>query len=65
MTTAQPDWRRPAHCTRNACIEVAAQGEEVLIRDGKSPAGAVQRYSRDEFARFIEAAKAGQYDDLT
>ena len=62
--TAQPEWRRPANCARNACIEVAALGDEILIRNSKSPGDPAQRYTREEFANFVAAAKDGQYDDL-
>ena len=64
MTAQHLEWRRPGQCNRAACLEVAADGDEVLIRDTKAPSATVQRYTREEFAAFIAAAKMGYYDDL-
>lgn len=57
-------WRKPSHCNHNACVEVAGTADGVAVRDSKHPDGPVQRYSRDEFAAHILAAKRGDYDDL-
>jgi hypothetical protein len=36
----------------------------ILVRDSKSPETAALRYTRAEFAAFIDGAKAGEFDDL-
>lgn len=49
----------------NACVEVASDpdGDAVWIRDSKEPA-VVQRYTRQEFACFLDGAKRGEFDHL-
>jgi Domain of unknown function (DUF397) len=56
-------WRKPAFCQSGECIEVAASGDAILIRDSKDP-GPVQVYSAAEFRAFAMGIRAGDYDDL-
>lgn len=55
-------WRTP--CNHNACVQVAADGDLVAVRDSKHPNGPVLRFDRGEFAAFVAAAARGDYDDL-
>ncbi len=62
------NWERPAQCGDNACVEVRTlehQGKLVWIEVRQSnytdPEG-VLRFSPQEWADFITAGKAGQYD---
>ena len=66
--TSGPDesgWRRAARCGTGACVEVAHDGDSVMIRDSKAPDVPPQRYTREEFAAFLAAVKSGEFDDLT
>ncbi len=56
-------WRKPGFCQSGECIEVAASGDTILIRDSKDP-GPVQVYSAAEFRAFALGIRAGEYDDL-
>lgn len=49
------------------CIAVAAlPGGGVAIRDTKDPdENAIQRYTQEEFAAFVDGVKAGHFDELT
>jgi predicted secreted Zn-dependent protease len=63
---SDPDltWRRSRSCNSGACVEVAASGEMVLIRDSKAPGGPALSYTAAEFKAFIAGAKNGDFDDL-
>ncbi|MDK0521414.1 DUF397 domain-containing protein [Streptomyces sp. ML-6] len=43
------------------CVEVAGQGDEILVRESDDPS-AVTRTSRSKFAAFIQGVKAGEFD---
>jgi len=57
-------WRRAQRCAASGCVELAALSDGVAVRDSKDPGGPVLRYDREEFAVFVAAAKAGEFDDL-
>lgn len=57
-------WRKACHAN-NTCVEVAAARHplsgwaHVLIRDGKRPDGERLAFLHADWARFVEAVKAG------
>ena len=55
-------WIKACHATAQ-CVEVAAQGDLVVVRDSKNPAVEL-RYTRQEFAVFLDGAKRGVFDRL-
>lgn len=46
------------------CVEMAANGDSVLVRDSKDPGGPVLRCTKSEFAAWIDGAKDGEFDAL-
>jgi len=58
------EWRRASFCGSAGCLELAATADGVAVRDSKDPDGPVLRYGRGEFAAWVAAAKAGEFDDL-
>jgi hypothetical protein len=58
MTT----WRKSSRCGTGACVEVASQDNEILMRDSKNPDTPPLRFSRAEWSAFIRGAKAGEFD---
>lgn len=46
-----------------ACVEVRRVGEEVAMRNSRSPSDE-QLYTRPEIAAFIAGVKAGEFDYL-
>jgi uncharacterized protein DUF397 len=64
MTDVSPAWERPARChATQACVELARDEQSVALRNSSEP-GTVVRYTREEFALFVEAVKSGQFDRL-
>ena len=55
-------WQTPIGCDSGSCVEVSTDGGRVLIRDGKNPAGPVLSFTPAEWARFVTAVYAGQFD---
>jgi hypothetical protein len=48
----------------NGCIEVAAQGEQILVRDSKDPGGPILSFSLSEWELFVEGLIAGDFDQF-
>lgn len=46
------------------CVELADDGDGVLLRDSKDPSGPRLRFTRRELAAFVHAAGAGEFDQL-
>lgn len=60
-----PRWIKASRSAdQGACVEMAASGDTVLVRDSKDPGGPVLRYTKSEFAAWIDAAKDGEFDAL-
>lgn len=52
-------WRKSSHSSpeQHDCVEVAAAGAEVAIRDSKDPAGPALSISRRAFSSFVAHVK--------
>jgi hypothetical protein len=56
-------WRRPERCSgESTCVEVAFASERVLVRNSEEPDGAVAAFSRAEWAAFVAAVKADEFN---
>jgi hypothetical protein len=61
----KPNWRKSTYSTNSQdCIELAAMGDEILLRDSKNPDQDHFTFTRSELAAFVAGAKAGEFDDL-
>ena len=56
-------WRKSSFCQNGECAEVAAEGEEVLLRSTRSP-GEVIRLSAAEWQAFVRGIQANEFGDL-
>lgn len=63
MTTENPAWAKSSFCGSGACVEVAqaADGHR-LVRDSKNPDVPPLRFTGEEWASFLDGAKAGEFD---
>jgi hypothetical protein len=58
-------WRKAsASDATGQCVEVRADGDDVLVRDSKAPDGGTLRLTRAQFAGFLGGCVEGQFDDL-
>jgi hypothetical protein len=55
-------WVRSSRCADKTCAEIAADADHVYIRDGKSPDGAMLRFTREEWEAFRDGLKLGDFD---
>jgi hypothetical protein len=55
-------WRRSSRCGTNTCVEVARDGNVVLLRDSKSPEVAPLEFSPSEWKAFLDGARGGEFD---
>ena len=53
------NWRKSSYSGDNSgnCVEVADQGNRVLVRDTKNRVGAMLRFTPDAWRRFAEQVK--------
>lgn len=56
------EWRASSRCATNACVEVAASGAWVLVRDSVDAAGPHLTVSREAWASFLRRIRAGELD---
>ena len=65
MTTTHPTWRKSTYSTNTQnCVELATADGDVLLRDSKHPEAGHLTFTRTELAAFIDAARAGELDNL-
>jgi uncharacterized protein DUF397 len=46
------------------CVELAADGDMIALRDSKNPDIPRLRFTRSEIAAFIDGARQGEFDHL-
>jgi hypothetical protein len=61
----RPAWRRASFCQTGECVEVAAQGGMVVMRNSSHPGSGYLLYTTEEFSSFVRGVKAGEFDLLT
>ena len=57
-------WQRSSFCSAGGCPEVARRGGRVEIRDSQRQAE-VAWFSEEDWALFLAAVKAGEFDGPT
>ncbi|MEL7155172.1 MAG: DUF397 domain-containing protein [Actinomycetota bacterium] len=59
-------WRKSTFSGGNGgnCVEVAAVGEGILVRNSKRPLEQPMAFTRAELGAWIAGCKAGEFDDL-
>jgi hypothetical protein len=63
--TSERRWRKASASNSNSqCVEVAADGRAILVRDSKDPDGPRLSFSKGELAAFVDGIKRGEFDDL-
>jgi hypothetical protein len=57
-------WRKSSRSYSDGCLEVAAAGDAVALRDSTNPHTATLVMNRTEWTAFLAGAKGGDFDDL-
>jgi hypothetical protein len=55
-------WRTSSKCSNGSCVEVAFDGESVLVRNSQRPEGPEVAYTPQEWTDFLAGAKNGEFD---
>jgi hypothetical protein len=62
--TALAGWRKSTHSATGACVELTVAGDNIAVRDSKTPEGAMLVFTRPEFDAFVRGVVDGEFDDL-
>lgn len=57
-------WRVSTMSVGGNCVEVAAAGDGVAVRNSRRPDAEVIFYTKAEFQAFLGGVKNGEFDDL-
>jgi len=49
-------------CADSACVEVARDGADILVRDGKEGDGPILRFTREQWDSFRAGVVAGDFN---
>jgi Domain of unknown function (DUF397) len=59
---SRPRWRKPARSGSNGnCVEIAATGTTIAIRDSRDPQGPQLAFTPDRWKAFTAAVKTGHH----
>ena len=61
---ATKSWRKSTFCASDTCVEVATDGDLVLMRDGKDTGQSPLGFDRAAWAQFVAEVKDGRYSSL-
>jgi hypothetical protein len=57
-------WHRSTFCADVNCVEIADDGDRVLMRDSKDTSQPFLGFHRDVFAMFLTDIENGRFDNL-
>ncbi len=55
-------WRRSSRCASSSCVEVAQEGDLVMVRDSKNLETAPLKFTQKEWHAFLSGARNGEFD---
>jgi hypothetical protein len=61
-STRELRWRTARRCSGANCVQIAQDGDRVLLRDSKNPQIAPMVFTRDEWAVFAAGVREGDFD---
>jgi hypothetical protein len=59
--TTDLTWRRSNRCDSGSCVEIATDGDRVLLRDSADPGGHVLIFTQDEWQAFVTGLKEADF----
>ena len=63
-STGEPTWRTAKRCDGGTSVEIATQGEHVLIRSAAYQDSPPVTLTRDEWQAFVGGVKDGDFDGI-
>ncbi|MGX6605638.1 DUF397 domain-containing protein [Micromonosporaceae bacterium Da 78-11] len=64
LDCGSPAWTKSTYCGNTGCVEVANDGETILMRDSKNPDAAPLTFDRAEWTAFIAGVADGEFNPL-
>jgi uncharacterized protein DUF397 len=61
---ATESWRRSTFCAEQTCVEVAEDGDRILMRDAKNTSQPSLGFDRAAWTQFVNDVKSGLYSSL-
>jgi hypothetical protein len=61
IRSSEPVWRKSSRCAAGSCVEIAKDGDDFLMRDGKNPGGEPLRFPAGAWRHFVEALNTGRF----
>jgi len=62
VTGAGPFWRKSSASGSGDCVEVALQGEAVIVRDSKRGDSNILEFTHSEWGAFLLGVRSGEFD---
>jgi Domain of unknown function (DUF397) len=62
-STGELEWRKAKGCDGGSCVEIAKQGEHVMVRRSTDPEGTLITLSRDMWKEFVARVKHDDFVD--
>lgn len=64
LALPRQDWRRSSFCNgaNSTCVEVAGNGESILVRDSKNVTAPALIFTTEEWHAFVRGVRAGEFD---
>jgi hypothetical protein len=57
-------WRKSSFSPGSNCVEVAVDGDAIVVRNSNHPDAGIVMFTRDEMAAWIAGIQAGEFNDL-
>lgn len=55
-------WRTSSFSVNDNCVEVAVNGDHVLVRNSNHREAGTVQFTHDEWDAFLKGARAGEFD---
>jgi hypothetical protein len=55
------DWRRSTYCSSGGCVEVAREGQDIVVRNSTDGDNVVA-FAPDAWTDFVQAIRDGEFD---
>lgn len=57
-------WIKSSRCHVGGCVEATRDGDEILVRDSKTPDGPILHFTPAEWDAFLDGIKHGEFDTM-
>ncbi len=62
MINNELTWHKSSRCESSGCVEVAAAGQQIMVRDSKDQNSPILTFSQAAWADFVDGLRAGDFE---